>query len=156
MSPDELADQLASLSPAATETQAVVRLANAYSAFAADAVAGAVQLSAAGVAVGRVVMRAALVGISANGAGAAVLAAAVQTFWSTIAASPTVTFPTSTAVSPPPNAGLQVLLEGVFAANTVSGANLADAARAIATVLYNQAIIGGTATFPGPTVSPIL
>lgn len=156
MSASALASQLLNLVPAATEAAAIAVLADAYGAFASDAVAGAAAITAAGIALGKAAMQAALVGVSSPGAGSAVLTAAVQAFWVAMAGGLATSFPAATAVVPPPHAGLQALLDATFAANTAAMANLADAAQAVATDLYNQAIIGGTVTFPGPVVSPIL
>lgn len=156
MSASALASQLLNLVPAATEVAAIAVLADAYGTFASDAVAGAATITASGIALGKAAMQAALVGVSSPGAGSAVLTAAVQAFWAAVAGGLATSFPAATAVVPPPHAGLQALLDATFAANTAAMANLADATQAVATDLYNQAIIGGTVTFPGPVVSPIL
>jgi hypothetical protein len=156
MSASELADQLLGLAPVPTEAQAVVTLADAYGEFAAGASAGAATITPAGVALGKAAMQVALAGISSPGAGAAVLTAAIQAFWVAVASGLATSFAAATAIVPPPHAGLQVALEATFAANTASGASLADATQAVATVIHNQAIIGGAVTFPGPSVSPIV
>jgi len=156
MSASALAAQLLNLVPAATEVAAIATLVDAYGTFSSDAAAGAAAITAAGVALGKAAMQAVLVGVSAPGAGSAVLTAAVQAFWAAVAGGLATSFPSAVAVTPPPHAGLQALLDATFAANTAARANLVDAAQAVATDLYNQAIIGGTVTFPGPVVSPIL
>lgn len=155
MSQGKLASQLLHLTPAATEAQAIATLVGAYSTFAADAEAAGVPVTAAGVALGSAAMQAALVGVSAPGAGASVLTSAVQAFWAAVAGGVAASFSGATAVVPPPHAGLQALLEATFASNLASRASLADATAAVAGDLYNQAIIGGTVTFPGPVVSPV-
>ena len=155
MSQGALAAQLVNLAPAATEAAAIATLADAYAVFAGDAVAGAVPITPAGVGLGKAAMQLALVGISTPGAGSAVLTGAVQAFWAAVAGGLATSFAGATAIVPPPHAGLQVLLDATFAANTASQASQAAATDAVATVLYNQAIVGGTATFPGPVVSPI-
>lgn len=156
MQQSTLADQLANLVPAATEAAAITRLADAYATFATDAVAGAISITAAGIALGKAAMLLALVGVSSPGAGATVLASAVQAFWTAVAGGLTTSFSGATAIVPPPNAGLQALLTTTFATNTASQASLSAATNAVATVMHNQAIIGGTVTFPGPVVSPII
>lgn len=156
MSQSVLAGQLVNLVPAATEATAITRLADAYATFATDAAAGAVPITTAGVALGKAAMQLALIGISTPGAGAAVLTSAVQAFWSAVAGGLATSFSGATAIVPPPNAGLQALLVTTFGTNTASQASLGAATNAVATALYNQAIIGGTATFPGPVVSPIV
>jgi hypothetical protein len=155
MSSATLAGQLAGLVPSSTEATAVARLADAYGTYAADAVAGAAPITAAGVVLGKAAMTAALAGMNAPGAGSAVLTKAVQAFWAAVAAGLASSFAGAVAVAPPPHAGLEVALDAAFAANVASGADLVDAAQVIATALHNQAIIGGTVTFPGPVTSPI-
>lgn len=156
MSAVTLASQLLALAPASAEAVAIATLAGAYGRFAADATAGAAPITAAGVALGKAAMQGALVGVSSPGSGSAVLTAAVQAFWTAVAGGLATSFATATAVAPPPHAGLRALLDATFASNTATRADLADATQAIATALFNQAIIGGTASFPGPVVSPIL
>jgi hypothetical protein len=156
MSASALATQLLNLTPVATEATAIARLADAYAAFASSAIAGVAPITPAGVALGKAAMSSALVGVSAPGAGAAVLASAVQAFWVAVAGGLATSFATATAIAAPPNAGLQVALAATFASNTASRADLATATQAVATVLHNQAIIGGGVTFPGPVISPIL
>lgn len=157
MSPGVLAAQLANLVPVASEAAAIVTMTNAYGTFAADAVAGPSPITAAGVALGKAAMQGVLVGMSAPGAGAAVLAVAVQAFWVAVASGLGASFAGAIAIVPPPNAGLQALLLSTFASNTAARADLPTAALAVATAMYNQAIIGGTATIPVPvpTVFPI-
>jgi len=156
MSAAALATELLNLVPAATEAAAIITLVDAYGAFASDVQAGSAAITAAGVALGKAAMQAALVGVSAPGAGSAVLTAAVQAFWAAVAGGLAASFAGAIAVVPPPHAGLQVLLDATFISNTAAAADLADATQAVATDLYNQVIIGGTVTQPGPVVSPIL
>lgn len=156
MSAGTLASQLLGLTPAATEASAVATLVAAYGEFASDAEAGAAAITAAGVGLGKAAMQAALVGVDAPGAGSTVLTAAVQAFWAAVAGGPATSFAFAIAVTPPPHAGLQAALDATFAMNVATRASLADAAQAVATVLHNQAIIGGLASFPGPASSPIL
>ncbi len=156
MSSSVLATQLINLTPSATEAGAVATLANAYSVFASDATAGAAAITPAGIALGKATMQVALAGVSSPGAGAAVLTAAIQAFWGAVAGGLAASFAGAAAIVPPPQAGLQALLVSTFASNTSGSTSLADAAQAIATIVFNQAIIGGTVTFPGPVVSPIV
>lgn len=155
MSTAALAAQLLSLVPATTEAAAVATLTDAYGAFASDATASAVAVTPTGVTLGKNAMRAALVGVNSSGAGSAVLTAAIQAFWVAVAAGLATSFPGAAAIVPPPHVGLQALLDATFATNTAGRANLADATQAVATDLHNQAIIGGSVTFPGPVLSPI-
>lgn len=150
-----LATQLQGMTPVSSEPAAIATLANAYAVFAADAVAGAAPITAAGIALGKAAMSTALVGMSSAGAGAGKLVTAVQAFWVAVAGGLATSFAGATAIVPPPNAGLLALLTATFAANTSTSADLATATNAVATNLRDQAIIGGTVTFPGPVVSPI-
>lgn len=155
MSPSVLATQLLNLVPAATEAEAVVTIANAYSVFATDAQAGAVPITPAGVALGKAAMQAALVGMSVPGAGAIVLTSAVQAFWGAVAAGLATSFAAAISIVPPPHTGLQALLVSTFATNTSTEATQAAATNAVAVDFYSEAIVGGGVTFPGPVVSPI-
>lgn len=154
MSEATLASELEALVPEATEAAAAARLTEAYGNYAADAEGNAVPIESTGIDLGKAAMEPALAGMSAPGAGATVIANAVIAFW--VAAAVPASFPTATIVVPPPNAGLAVALEAVFASNTAAQASLEDAAANIAAVMHAQAIIGGTVTLPGPSVGPIL
>jgi hypothetical protein len=156
MSADVLATQLLSLVPVETEAQAIVALTDAYGVFAADAVAGVAPITVAGVVLGQAAMRAALVGMSAPGAAPAVLVAATQAFWGAVAGGLAVSFLGAIAIVPPPHVGLQALLTLTFSTNTTTSASQVVATNAVAGDFYNQAIIGGSVTFPGPVVSLIL
>jgi hypothetical protein len=156
MSAATLANELLNLDPVDNEPQAAQVLADAYAVFAADAQAGAQPITATGVTLGKAAMLAALSGMNASGAGAAVIAAAVQAFWVAVAGGLATSFAGATAILPPANAGLQALLSSDFATNTSSSASKATATSLLANDFYAQAIVGGTVTYPGPVVSPIL
>lgn len=151
-----LANQLLNLNPVSTEAAAITTLANAYAAYAGAAVAGAQPLTAAGVALGKAAMTTALAGISVPGAGAAKLVAGIQAFWGAVAIGLTTSFVGAVAITPPPHAGLLALLSSTFASNVASKASKANATSAIASNCHSQAVIGGTVTYAGPVVSPIL
>jgi len=155
MSQSVLATQLLNLVPSASELSAAVALANAYGVFATDAVAGAVPITIAGVALGKAAMLSALTGMSMPGAGAAVLTAAVQAFWTAVAGGLATSFAAAAAIVPPPHAGLQALLSSTFITNTASDATQAAATNVVATNFFNQVLVGGSVTFPGPVTSPI-
>lgn len=156
MSAGTLATELLDLVPVGSEAAAIATLVGAYGTFASAAAAGASSITAAGINLGQSAMSMALVGVSAPNAGSAVLAASIQAFWVAVAGGLATSFPSASAVTPPPHAGLQAQLDATFAANVVGNADLADAVNAVATTIYNQAIIGGTVTLPGPVVTPIL
>jgi hypothetical protein len=156
MAASVLATELLNLDPVPTEAQAIQTLADAYAVFAADAVAGAQPITPAGVAAGKAAMIAALPGMNSPGASAMVLATAVQAFWGAAALGLATSFAGATAIVPPPNAGLQALLTSDFSTNTGSSASKAAATSLLANDFYAQSVIGGTVTYPGPIVSPIL
>lgn len=156
MAASTLANELLNLDPVDNEAQAAQTLTDAYGVFAADAMAGAQQLTVAGVNLGKAAMQPALTGMNAPGAGAAVIAAAVQAFWVAVAGGLAASFAGATAIVPPANLGLQALLTSDFLTNTNSAASKAAATSLLAGDFYAQAIIGGTVTYPGPVVSPIL
>lgn len=151
-----LANELLNLDPVDTEAQAAQTLADAYAVFAADAQAGVPQITPTGVSLGKAAMLAGLIGMNAPGAGAAVIAAAVQAFWVAVAGGLATSFAGAIAILPPAHVGLQALLALDFLNNTNSAATKAAATSLIAGDFYAQAIIGGTVTYTGPTVFPIL
>jgi len=151
-----LATQLQNMTPTDQEATAITNLVNAYGTFATAAAAGAAVPTAGNITAGKTAMQAALVGMSASGAGAGKIAAGIIAFWAAA-----VVPPWSPAVSgtPPPNAGLAALLTTTFANNTAGALSLADCADAVATDMYNQAIVGGLMNIPPPpagTPTPIL
>lgn len=156
MSQTKLQDELANLIPVATEAEAAINLTEAYAAFAADASAATEQITPTGVALGKAAMVPALAGMNAPGAGASVIQSALQAFWGAVALGLATSIPGATAITPPPHAALAASLSSVFASNTSSNATKDSAIASIASVLYANAIAGGTVTFPGPVVFPIL
>jgi hypothetical protein len=87
---------------------------------------------------------------------AAAITSGITSWWATLVASPPVVFTGCVAIAPAPGiAGIAAALVPVFLANTIGGLSKADALSAIAGVLH-PANLGGTATFPGPVVTPIL
>jgi hypothetical protein len=88
-------------------------------------------------------------------AGAA-LTSGVTAWWATLVASPPLTFTACTAITPPAGlAGIAAALTPVFISNRDGELSKADALNAIASALH-PLNLGGTATFPGPIVAPIL
>lgn len=156
MSTSTLATELLNLDPVAVESDAITALTDAYGVFAAEAVAGAQTLTAAGVDLGKAAMSAALVGMSAPNAGAAILVTAAQAFWAAVAGGLATSFAGATVITPPPHASLLALLNATFPSNTSGALSKADATQNVANNFYAEAIVGGTVTYPGPVVSPIL
>jgi hypothetical protein len=150
-----LATQLQNLAPASVEATAITNLVNAYATYAAGAAALTPILST-GIDLGKAAMQSALVGMSATGAGLVSIPAAIVAFWAAVAAGLTASFAGATAITPPPHATLAALFAATCAANTASELSLADSTAAIAANMHENAILGGTVTTAGPTVTPIL
>jgi hypothetical protein len=151
-----LASQLQNMTPTDQEATAITNLVNAYGTFASTAAAGAAVIPAANVNSGKAAMQAALTGMSQSGQAATKIGAAVQAFWVAAIVPP---WPPAVSGVAPPNAGLAGLLATTFTNNTDGDLTLAQAANAVATDMYNQAIIGGLMNIPPPpagTPTPIL
>lgn len=149
-----LAAELQNLTPVITEAEAIANWVDAYGAFAAEAEA-ATPILEDGIDLGKDAMATAMVGMSADGQASTKIEAGIQAFWGAVATGLTSSFAGATAITPPPHAGLKGALDSTFLANTSGAVSLEDATDAIATVLHGLAIVGGTVTTPGPTVTPI-
>ena len=156
MSRTTLASELLNLVPVATEVEAAQTFTDAYATFAAGATAGPSTITPTGIALGKAAMAAALVGMSAPGAGASSITSGVQAFWSAVASGLATSFAGALAIVPPPHAGLNSALGDAFDANTSSAATKEAATSRIADALYTQAVAGGTVTYFGPVVVPII
>lgn len=156
MSQSTLATELENMVPTDNEPDAITALTDAYGVFAADAESNSIPITPAGVNLGKAAMSAALVGMSVSGAGITAIPAACIAFWVAVAGGLATSFPGATAITPPPHAGIAAKLAITFPANTAGGKSLADSVDAIATDMHSEAIVGGTCTFPGPVVAPIL
>lgn len=141
--------------PQGAEADAIVDIAGAYAEFAEDATA-LTPILAAGIALGLAAMAPALVGMSDPGKGSEKFTDGIQAFWGAVAGGLTTSFVGATAITPPPHAGLKALLDSAFVTNVSNKASLEDATDLIATHMHAQAIIGGTVTTAGPTVTPII
>lgn len=88
--------------------------------------------------------------------GAAVFVAGFTAFWGAMSAAPPSFFTGATVITPPPGlATLAAAIVSAFALNLLA-TELAVAAANLAAVFHPSAGLGGTATFPGPVVAPIL
>jgi len=142
---------------AATEPPARAALALAWTNYFYNATSNGVPVTPGSLAGAQAAMDAALTGMSATGAGAAALQSGITAFWTTIVGTPAAIFVAATLITPPPTlAGIAAAVQPVFASNTMPGVTKTQALNAIATVLHANGRIGGTATFPGPVVAPIL
>ena len=151
MSSGTLSTQLQNLAPAGDEPTAIGHLADAWHTYFSSAQAGAVPYAPSSVP--RDAMAGAMTGLSTTGSVA--IQAGVTAYWVAVAAGGPVFFPTATLVTPAPGlAGIAAALVPVFLANTLGSLDLASSCSAIATVLH-PLNLGGTATLPGPVVTPI-
>jgi len=174
MSETLLASQLLNLSsnPTDVEADAITRFLSAYGTFLVGtgvgdgATANGVPISPAAVTAAAAAAGPTLVGMSAPGpfnmyhqALTKIPQAVSQgaaSFWGALAANPSAAFPGAIAMTPPPHAGLYSQFPVVMADNTSNAATAQEAADNTAALLYAEAVVGGTVTFPGPAVFPII
>lgn len=137
-----------------TEGAAITAWADAFAAYFANAsTATQGAILAAGVAAAKAAMVGALGGLST--ASAAAIVAGVSAFWANGVGAPVSWWLTCTAIAAPALATLQADLEATFAQNISEKASKALSMQRIAADIH-AACNGGTATFPGPVVDPIL
>ena len=146
-----LAQELLSLGPATTEAEAITSLSDAYSAYAEDAESNALPLLPTGLALGVTALQDALAGMNTPGQAAAFIANGIIAFWVAVAGGLSSSFSGATVIVPPPHAGLEVSLGGLFAANIVNRVTQEEAAEGLAGLLHPLAITGGTVTFGVPS-----
>lgn len=150
-----LETQLTNLVLYGTEAAAVTAWADAFAVYFTDATtATGGAILAAGVTTAKAAMAAAMGGLSA--AGGAALVAAISAFWTEGVNAPATWWAAATAIAAPGGlATLQAELEATFAQNISEEASKALSMQRIAGKIHT-ACNGGTATFPGPIVDPIL
>jgi hypothetical protein len=157
LSQSTLADELEAMTPTAVASVAAQRLATAYGDYMKGAAAGAVPITAAAVDSTAVPAMASamtfVVGTPASGA--AVMLAGVAAFWAAMAAAPPAFFAGATVVTPPTFASLAAALAAAFMTNASGAASLEDAMAALAAAFHAGTAGQGTATLPGPVVTPI-
>lgn len=153
MSATTLKTELLNLEPTSSEADAVQALTDAYGVFALEAEANAVPLTQAGVDLGKAAMSVALVGMSMTGL--TIIPSAIRSFWTAVAGGVATSFPGCTAITAPPHTTLDADFQVVTEANTANKRSKDAAMEALASLLKEQAVLGGTATFAG-TPFPIL
>ena len=142
--------------PVNSESMAVMNFAQAYSTYCGDATANNVALSSNAAHQGEAAMIPAMTGLSQPGAAAAAIQAGCIAFWLAIVANATTAFKAATLVTPPPCAGIATALQAVFLSNQAGKLDLNHAATQVAQVLHAQTLLGGSVSYPGPLVAPIL
>lgn len=136
------------------EPDAISAWAEVFDNYFQDAESNGIPVTPHSTVAAKAAMARAMTGLST--AGAAALAMAITAYWTSLATTPGAIFVSAIAITPPVLLmNIQRDLEIVFAANTAGSASKNVAMEAIAAVLHidNQ---GGTATFRGPVVFPIL
>lgn len=153
MSATTLKNELVNMGLFTDEPSAIAGWAAAFRKYFEDAVAGAVPVTKPALATPEAAMVGAMAGLST--AGAAAITAGITAFWTSLAASPAAYFTGATVITPPPGlAGLTALLTATFATNTSTSASASAAYTAIAANIHTSNA-GGSATLPGPVVTPI-
>lgn len=151
-----LETELNNLALYSAEAPAITAWADAFGVyFAAATTATAGPILAPGVATAKAAMAAAMPGLSTTGAVA--ITAGVTAFWAAGVAAPVTWWAGCTLIVPPagPLAALAAALGVTFALNITEKASKAVSMGRIAANIHT-ACTGGTATFPGPVVDPIL
>lgn len=156
MSKNTLETELLNLTPTIIEQDVIDVLTNAYGIYASDAKAGGISITDIGVSLGKVAMSAALIGCTEIDAGLDKIPDAVVAFWLGVASGLSSSFSGAVVITPPPQAGLKSGFKTLCPINTAANRSKEEAVSAIAALFHSQAIIGGTATFPGPVTSPIV
>ena len=138
-----------------TETRAIKGWRDAfgfYFKYATTATQGAILKE--GLSAARSAMGMAMTGLST--ASAAAIVSGITAFWNYGVGAPAGWWPTCTAIAPPAAlATLEAELDATFAQNIAEEASKAICMQRIASKIHT-ACNGGTATFPGPVVDPIL
>lgn len=150
--PTVLASELKSLELYDNELEAINGWAAAYRKYMEGATSNGVTIVPAALIAPELAMVGALGGLSTLAATA--LQTGILAFWGAII--PAIAWPSTLAITPPALlSGLVASLSGVFSSNT-SGLLSKDASMdAIANAIH-LASLGGTTTWPGPAVMPIL
>jgi hypothetical protein len=143
-----LATELLSLTPTSVEDTAIDAIVDAYGVFASDAVSNAILISPAGIELGKAAMSAALVGMSEENEGRTKIPAAVVAFWTAVSGGLTASFTGALAITPPPHATLSDDFATLMDENMNGDVSAEEAAEALANLLYEQAALGGTVTYP--------
>lgn len=153
-----LASQLdTQVSNSITEPPARTAWALAWTTYFYDATANAIPIPANALDAAKSALETGLTGFSVPGQGALKIQTGLTAFWATLSSTPPAIFTGAATITPPTGlATLPVALAPVFVANAMPGITKTQALMNVATVLHGAAGIGGTATFPGPVVAPIV
>lgn len=153
LSESTLATEFEVLTPTADAAEAAQRLADAYGNYmsAATANGGAILTVTAAVSAMAGAMTFSSSGSAASAAAA--ISAGVSAFWGVLVAAPATHFAGATVITPP--AGLAGLTAALTSMLSGGDRTLEEGAAALASDVH-AATAGGSATFPGPLVAPII
>ena len=156
MSVEKLEEELlvVTQNPQEFEPEAIQAFSQAYGNFVRDATAGAASITSVGVTLGVTAMTAALVGVSVQQDGFTRVPSSITAFWLAVSTGLTASFPGATVITPPAPID-PASFTAVMVSNKVNNASAEEAASTTAAFLAPLAL-GGTVTFPGPIVSPII
>jgi len=152
-----LKSELVSLasSHSADETAAITAWGDALGVYWAGATANGIPIVGSFVTAGVTAAKIELVGMSADGAGFGKIQAACVAGWAAMALPGA--FTTNTAAIPPTGiTGLAAVLQTAGDTNIAGDKDIDDSCQALADVWQPLTITGGTATFLGPVVFPIV
>lgn len=150
--PTVLASELKSLELYDNELGAINGWAAAYKKYMEGATSNGVTIVPAALIAPELAMQGALGGLSILSSTS--LQTGILAFWGVII--PAIAWPTTLAIAPPALlAGLGATLTGIFTSNTTSKLSKDASMDAIANAIH-AASLGGTTTWPGPAVMPIL
>ena len=145
---------IASAHPA-DEAAAITAWGDALAVYWTGATSNGIPIVGSFVTAGVAAAKAALIGMSADGAGFGKIQAACVAGWAVMALP--AAFGANTAAIPPTGiAGLTAALQAAGDANVTGDKSIDDSCQALADAWQPLTITGGTATFPGPAVFPIL
>jgi len=150
MSLDTIKNALLNVEPSSTPEAAIAALVDAYASFAKDAMAGTLPLLTGGVDLGKTAMALALDGMNDDGAGLTKIPAGITAFWVGVQSGLALSFTGATVITPPPHTSLASQFATVAAANVSLQRSKEESVDALAEILYNNAILGGTVTVVTP------
>ncbi len=152
MTSADLATRMALIDPEAGETAAIENFAEAYRLYTIGAECNMILVVIAALSLGKTAMISALSGMSAAGAAAGKMQTSINSFWAA-------TIPTGwpTNVGFVVQSGTMAGLQATFDSNTTGSKSKTDSIAAFALDFHNAtSSAGGTCTFPGPVVAPII
>lgn len=154
LSASTLGDELKAMGLYDNEPDAIAAWAAAYRAYFEEATSNSITVASVALDAPETAMRGAMTGLKITGALS--IQAGIAAFWSSLALIPSAAWLTVTLITPPVLlTGIAAGLTTVFTANTVAELSKDASMDAIAASIHTNSA-GGTATWPGPSVFPII